>query len=74
MNICRLTFTQSETFNIHSYLSFARAATSIIFVATDICHDKTFVATNKQKFVATKDVFCRDKHMFVATKLLSRQK
>ena len=43
----------------------AGAATSIIFVATKV------IATNT--FVATKHVFCRDKSMFLATKLLSRQ-
>ena len=50
-------------------LSLARAAISII-----LCHDKlTFVATNTCLFVATKHVFCPDKSMHVATKLLSRQ-
>ena len=31
-----------------------------------------FVATKvyKHSFLATKDVFCRDKHMFVATKII----
>ena len=53
------------------------------FVATKYaCRNKTFVATERDKhtFVATKvvfcrdrHVFCRDKHVFVATKLLSRQ-
>ena len=57
-------------------LSLARAATSIIFVATKMfmfCRDKL-------TFVATKHVFCRDKSMLVATngisvstKVLSRQ-
>jgi len=28
----------------------------------------------KHTFVATKDMFCRVKHVFVASKLLSRQK
>ena len=44
-----------------------------VFVATNICHDKRFVATSIL-FLAIKDVFCRDKHVFVATKLLSRHK
>ena len=46
-----------------------------MFVATNICRDKRFVATkifcrDKHTFVATKDVFCRDKHVFVATKII----
>ena len=37
-----------------------------VFVARNICHDKRFVAT---------EIFCRDRHHFVATSiLLSRQK
>ena len=53
------------------------------FVATKVCRDKlTFVATNiclsrqrdKHAFVATKDVFCCDKHVYVVTKVsLSQQ-
>ena len=50
-----------------------------MFVAANICRDKGFDATNiilsrqnfsydKRTFVATKDVFCRDKH--VATKMI----
>jgi len=35
-----------------------------MFVATDICRDKGFVATK---------IFCGDKHNFVPTKLLSPQ-
>ena len=48
------------------------------------CHHKSFVATSillsrqnicrYKSFVATKDRFCLDKHVFVATKVLSRQK
>ena len=48
-------------------LSLAGAATSIIFVAT-----KFFWGLDNV-FVATKQVFCRDKSMVVATKLLSKQ-
>ena len=42
-------------------LSLSGAATSIIFVATKFCRDKSML------------YFCRDKIMFVTTKLLSRQ-
>ena len=61
-----------------------------IFVATEICLRQVFVATNISRdksmlvateiFVATEiclsrqAYFCRDKHNFVATKHLSRQK
>jgi len=53
-------------------VSLVGAATSIIFVTTNVfvfvmtkyfCHDKTFVVTN----------ICRDKPMFVVTKVLSQQ-
>ena len=54
------------------------------FVATNTClsrqifvRTKVFFATNincTYTFIATKDVFCRDKHVFVATKLWSRRK
>ena len=53
----------------------AGAATSIFFVAT-----KVFLATNTHKIVCcdrylSRQNICRDKHMFVATKLcLSRQR
>ena len=61
-------------------LTLARAATSIIFVATNffsrqtrVCRYKRLFCRNKSMFVPTK-VF-RDKKMFVATNtLLSRQK
>ena len=50
------------------------AATSVIFVATKVfsrqtcvCCDESFVTTNM--FVVTKQLFCHDKSMFVATKL-----
>ena len=72
------------------FLSLAGAATSIIFVATNllsrqtrICRHKSFVATNTclppQKFCRDKHVFAATKHVltkaFVATKLcLSRQR
>ena len=52
-----------------SFVSLAEAATSIIFVATK----QTHVCRNKNVFVWTKHVFCRDTIMFAATKLLSRQ-
>ena len=57
-------------------LSLAGVATSIIFVETKVFFimfvDKImFVATNlwrdKHTFVATKDVFCRVKHLLVAS-------
>ena len=56
-----------------SWLSLTGPATSIIFVATKVCmprqnyvcRDKRFV----QRFVATKDMFCRVKNVFVATKV-----
>ena len=38
-----------------------------MFIATKACRDKII-------FVATKDGFCSDKHMFIATTLLSQQK
>ena len=50
----------------------------VIVVVTSFFRDKAFVTTSihlaRQKtcFVATKDVFCRDKQVFVATKHLSR--
>ena len=48
-------------------VSLVGAATSIIFVATEVYHDK-------HMFVVTKHVFCHDKSMLVATKLcFSRQ-
>ena len=37
----------------------------------NVCRDKSFVATNKHVLVATNHVFCRDKSMLAATKLLS---
>ena len=40
-------------------------------VATNICRDKLTSIGGKHTFVATKDVFCRYKHVFV---VLSRQK
>ena len=68
-------------------LSLAGAATSIIFVVTKlllqqthVCRDKKllsrqyYVCHGKHTFVMTKDVFCRDKHVFIATKLSSQQK
>ena len=70
--------------NHPSSLSTARAAISMIFIATNIfCRDKlTFVATNtcfsrqNTSFVATKACLsrqivcvCRDKYLFVATKM-----
>ena len=42
-----------------------------VFVTT---HANVFVTTHANVFVATKHVFCRDKNMLVATKLLSRLK
>ena len=57
------------------FISLGGAATSIIFVMTNVllrqtqtyfCRDKTFVT--KHNFVATK-VFCRDKHTFVASNM-----
>ena len=47
------------------------------FVATNTCLlQQNYVCrdTHTYTFVATKDVFWRDKHVFVATKLLSQQK
>ena len=60
-------------------LSLARAATSVICVATNTClsrqkyacRDKSFVVT--KLFVVTKHVFCRHKSMLAATKVLSPQ-
>ena len=51
----------------------------IMVVATNICRNKGSVATkyvshDKHTFVATKDVFRRDKPVSVATKVVSRQK
>ena len=62
------------TFHISwsSLLSLAGAATSIIFVMTKdvLCQNKTFVVTNVSLL---QQKFCRNKNMFVATKVLSRQ-
>ena len=64
-------------------LSLAGAATSIIFVATNVllclsrqnCLSREKLCLDKHTFIATKDVFCHDKHMFVVTNVcLSRQK
>ena len=57
------TFFLKSCRNAHPSLSLVGAATGIIFVATKL---------DKHVFVATKRVFCRDKSMLVATKLLSR--
>ena len=43
-------------------------------LATSIIFDATNVVSRQASFVATKDVFCRDKTHVVATKLLWRQK
>ena len=62
-----------------SDLSLAGAATSIIFVMTKVCLLRhNFYTTNllllgQHVFVATKHVFCRDKSIFVTTKVLSQQ-
>ena len=55
----------------HSLIPLARAATGIILVATKTknCRDKTFVAASILLSRKT-DVFCRDKHVFVATKMM----
>ena len=62
-------------------LSLVGAATSIIFVATRVCHDKTrLLSRQNTSFVTTKvcllrQHFCRDKIMFIVTNMcLSRQK
>ena len=70
-----------EVFNhVPLCLSMVGAATSIIFVATEVClprqnfcRDKIFllrhnVCRDKHTFAATKDMFYRDKHVFVMTK------
>ena len=50
------------------------------YACFNFCHDKTFLArnTSRDKHVhtsrTTKDVFCHDKHVFVATKPFLRQK
>ena len=65
-------------------LSLARAAASIIFVATNVlsrqirvCRDTTFVATKlclsrqnfcRDKYLSQQTLFCRDKNVFVVTK------
>ena len=55
-------------------LSLAGAATSIIFVATNIFLSRqAYFSCDKHVFVATKHVFCRDKRMLVTTKVLSQQ-
>ena len=66
--------------NHPSPLSTARAAISMIFIATNIfCRDKhilsrqAYFCRDKHVYVATKDVFCRNKSMLVATKKMSRQ-
>ena len=65
-------------------LSLAGAATSVLFVATNMILSRQKFCCNKNMFAATtlqacfcrdqKIVFCLDKHVFVVTKLLSRQK
>ena len=68
------------TWTLICSLSLVGAATSIIFVATNMClswQNTSFVVTkvclSQQNyvytFVATKDVFCCDKHVFVATNI-----
>ena len=70
--------TRSVNFTEREIRYFCRGKT---FVATNICRNKhNFVATkqayfcrDKHVFVATKHMFCHDKSMLVATKVLSRQ-
>ena len=55
-----------------SQQNFRRDKTGLLFWQKYACRDKTTFLSHT--LVATKDAFCRDKHMFVTTKLLSRQK
>ena len=50
-----------------------KVSLKIMFVATNICRDQT-LSRQKYTFVATKDVLCRDKHVFVSTKLFIETK
>ena len=54
---------QNLLINHRCCLSLAGAATSMIFVMTEICY-------NKHVFVMIKHVFCRNKSVLVAKKLL----
>ena len=51
-------------------LSWAGAAISIVFVATKLLSRQTRVCRDKNVFVATKHVFCCDKSMLGATKMI----
>ena len=50
-------------------LSLAGAATSIIFIATNVLLQQTGVCHNKHMFVATKHVICHNESMLAATNL-----
>ena len=50
-------------------LSLAGAATSIIFIATNVSSQQTGVCHNKNMFVVTKHVICHNESMLVATNL-----
>ena len=55
----------SQGLRVRWVLSLARAATSVIFVLANICN---FIAT---KVLSRQAYFCRVKHVFVATKMIS---
>ena len=74
MNICRLRFTQSETFNIHRYVSFVGAATSIFSFFHNRYLSRQNLCRNKHNFVATSMLLSQQKTCFVVTNTcLSRQ-
>ena len=100
-NICRHkhVFVATTVLSGHAYFCRDKRrilSRQILFVATNVSHDKVLVRKNilsrqtcfrvktlvmtsillsreKTSFVATKDIFCRDKHVFVTKKLSSRQ-
>ena len=49
-------------------LYFLRQNVCLEFVATNTCLSGQKLFLHRHTFVATKDVFCRDKHVLVATK------
>ena len=55
-------------------LSLAGAATSIIFIATNVLSQQTGVCHDKHVFVMTKRVICHNESMLVATNLILLQR
>ena len=63
MQICKNAVSTFRSIPIHKArgVSLPGAETTIIFVATKVGH----FCRGKRTFVAIKDVFCRDKYVFV---------